>query len=93
MLEQPLLFTGYSSIQFFSLPPLSRTQLARTTLVPYHSLCSTCVTCRAPCHAIDYQVLPTQPFLGEQRISLGVASIRGICLYPHFYLSSNQLNK
>ena len=31
----------------------------------YHSLCSTCVTYRTPCHAIGHQVLPTQPLPRE----------------------------
>ena len=32
-------------------------------LVPYHSLCSTCVTYRSRYHAIGHQMRPAQPFL------------------------------
>ena len=38
----------------------SVTRSVRIHLVPYHSLCSTCVTYGMPCHAIGHQVLPTQ---------------------------------
>ena len=41
----------------------------RTPLLPYHSLCSTCVTHGKPCHVIGHQLLPTQLCLGNQRIS------------------------
>ena len=64
MLEQPLDFTGCSSIQFFSLL-LSLTQLVRLPGVTYHLLCSTCMTYGKLCHAIGHQVLPTQPLPKE----------------------------
>ena len=35
------------------------TQSVRLPMVTYPSLCSTCVACRALCHAIGHQVLPT----------------------------------
>ena len=63
--------------------PLSQTQSVRTSLVPYHLLCSTCVTNGTPYHAIGHHVLTTQPFLGKQRVSLGVASTLRMCLCPH----------
>ena len=44
-------------------------------LVPHTSLCSPGVTYRTLCHALGHQVLPSQPFLGKQRISLRVASV------------------
>ena len=43
------LLTGCLGIQFFAYP----------------SLCSTCVTYRAPCHAAGHQVLPNQPLPRE----------------------------
>ena len=47
------------------------TQPVRVPVITYHSLCSTCVTYRTPCHAIGHQVLPTHPYYsGKQRISL-----------------------
>ena len=58
MLEQYLLFTGCSIIQFFSFIPLPQTESVRAPLVPYHSLCSTCVTYGTPCPTISHQVLP-----------------------------------
>ena len=76
------LLTGSSGIQFFYSPPFP-TQSVRSPLVTYPSLCSTCVTYRTLCHAIGHQVLPTQPYLGKWRISLGVTSILSMCLHPH----------
>ena len=43
--------------------PLSLTQTVRTPLVPYHSLCSSCMTNRTPWHTVGYQVLRTKPVL------------------------------
>ena len=62
--------------------PFQNTSVRRP-LVPYHSLCSTCLTYRAPYHAIGHRMRPAQPFLGGQRISLGVTSILGMCLCSH----------
>ena len=73
MLEPPLVLTGCSSIHFFN-SLLSRTQSIRPPLVPYHSLCSTCVT---PCRSIGLKVFLPNPYLGKKRISQGVASIQG----------------
>ena len=53
------LLTGCLGIQFFDSPPFP-TQSVRLPLVTYPSLCSTCVTYRAQCHAIGHQVLPTR---------------------------------
>ena len=61
MLEQPLLFTGCSSIPFFTTLSLS----VRSHLVASTSLCSPCVTYGTLCHAIGHQVLPTQPLRRE----------------------------
>ena len=41
------------------------THSVRPPLVTYTSLCSTYVTYRTPCHAINHQVLPTQPLPKE----------------------------
>ena len=49
----------------FEFTPLSLTQLVRLQLVPYHSLCSTCVTYRTLCCAIGHQVILTQPLPSE----------------------------
>ena len=47
------------------------TQSVRLPVVTYHSLYSTCVTYRTPCHAIGHQVFPIHPYYsGKQRISL-----------------------
>ena len=90
--KTPLGETGCLSIFFYLLAaqtssflihPLSQTQSVRAPLVPYYSLFSTCVTYGMLCHVICHQVLPTQPFLGKQRIFLGVASILRVCLCPH----------
>ena len=58
-------------------------QSAGTPLVLYHSLCNNCFTYGIPCDAVGYPILPIQPFLGEQRISLGVANILRKVLFPH----------
>ena len=56
-------------MQVFNSPlPPSQTQSVKTPLLPYPSLCNTCLTYRTPCHAIGHQVLPTQLFLGKPRI-------------------------
>ena len=54
------LLTGCLGIQFLIHSPFP-TQSFRLPLVTYPSLCSTCVTYRALCRAIDHQVLPAQP--------------------------------
>ena len=56
------LLTGCLSIQFFGLP---LTLLVRPPAVNYHSLCSTSVTYRMPCHAIGHKVFPMQPLPRE----------------------------
>ena len=64
-----LLAGAYASSFFIHL--LILTQSVRLPVVTYHSLCSTCVTYRTPCSAIDHQVLPTHPYYsGKQKISL-----------------------
>ena len=76
-----------------ALPPFSWTQSAGTPLVLYHSLCNNCFTYGVPCDAVGYPMLPIQPFLGEQRICLGVANILRKVLFPHSYLTYNQFNQ
>ena len=39
---------------------LSQTQSVRTLLVPYHSLCSTCLTYRTSCYVFGHQILSMQ---------------------------------
>ena len=70
---------------------LSKTQSVRPQLVP--SLCSISVTFGTPYHVIVHQVLPTQPSLEKQRISLKVASILMMCLWPCSYFTYNQFNE
>ena len=70
ILEQPLDFTGCSSIQFFNLlpsliHPVPLIQLVRLPGITHHLLCSACVTYKTLCHAIGHRVLPTQPLLSE----------------------------
>ena len=77
----------------FKSPFFPQTQSVRTPLTPYHSLCSACVTYETPCHVIGHQVLPTQPFLGKQKFSLGVASSLIICLCSRSLLNCNQFNQ
>ena len=65
MLEQPLDFTGCSSIQFYNTPPslihsLPLTQLVKLPVVTYYLLCSACATYKTLYHATSHQVLPTQ---------------------------------
>ena len=64
MLEQPLLFNGCSSIQFFNLPPFHES----SRLVASTSLWSLFVTYGTLCHAIGHQVLPTQPLPRETEV-------------------------
>ena len=58
MLEQTLIFTGCSNIQFLNSPPFPNT--VKKSLIPFPSLCRTFVTCGTLCHSIGYQVLPIQ---------------------------------
>ena len=59
MTEQPLVFTGGSSIQFL-IHCLLLTQLLRLPGITYHLLCSNCISYRTACHSIGHQMLPTQ---------------------------------
>ena len=65
-----LLLTGGKAPRFI-IHLLILTQSVRLPAVIYHSLCSTCVTYRTPCHATGHQLLPTHPYYsGKQRISM-----------------------
>ena len=77
-----LAFLNVQASSFLIRPPFS-TQSVRLPLVTYPSLCSTCVTYRTLCHAIGHQALPLNPYLGKQRISLGVTTILSMCLCSH----------
>ena len=82
--QTPLVETGcLSSFYYLLAAQASSIQSLKTPLVPYHSLCSTCLTYKMSCQAIGHQLLPTQPFLAKQRISLEVASILMLCLCQH----------
>ena len=59
LLEQTLVFIGNIASSFNSPPSLK--QSVRPALVPYHSLCNTCVTYKTLCCSIGHQVLPTKP--------------------------------
>ena len=70
--KTPLGETGYLGNPYFIhwLPkhPLfwfTLTQSVRLPMITYPSLCSPCVTYGTLCHAIDHQVLPTQPLSRE----------------------------
>ena len=72
----------------FLIHPLSQTQSVRIPLISYHALCSACMTYGIPLiYYIDHQVLPTQPLLGKQRISLRVTSILRMCFCLHSQLT------
>ena len=82
MREQPFLFTGCSSIQFFnSLPFLKQNRLGQTWYPTHHlqSLCDLRDT--IPGHWSPSACHPTFP--RKQKFSLGVARILRICLCPH----------
>ena len=89
MLEQPLLSTGSSSIQFFYSPPFRNTVSQATfgtlTLTMQH-LCEL----RDAWRSTGHQVLPTQPQVGKKRISLRMANIRRMLLCPHTQITCNQ---
>ena len=88
MLEQPFLFTSCSSIQFFnSLFVIYRTPCCTRGRTSHLILCDLWDT--MPCQN-SLLSFPTQPFLGKQRISLGVASISTICLCSHSLFTSHQ---
>ena len=60
MRKQPLeLLVAQASV--FKIHLLPQTQSIRPHLVPYPSLCSSCVNYGMICHAIGDQVLSTQP--------------------------------
>ena len=78
-------------IQFFNSPPFP-TQSVRLPLVAYPFTAQhVCDLQDTMPYAISHQVLPTQPLLGKQRISLKVTSILSICLCSHIQLDCNQL--
>ena len=100
--KTPLGQTGYLSNLYyllaaenpvFLIQSLSRTQSVKTPLVPYHSLCSTCVTYGTPCQIIVHQILPTKLIPRKQRISLRVASIVRMYLCTHYHFTCNTFNQ
>ena len=48
-------------------------------------------TFRTLCHASSHLFLPLNPYLGKQRIFLGVASILSMCIHSHTQLDCNYL--
>ena len=72
-----------AQVSSFLIHPHSQTQSVRTPLAPYHTLCNNLYDLQMPCHTISHQALPTQHFLGVQRISLGVASILRMCFLSY----------
>ena len=60
MLEQPSVFIGCSSIEFFNLLPFHN-KVTEPPVVTYQSLRRTHVSYKTPCHSICHQVLPNQP--------------------------------
>ena len=84
------LFTGCLSIQFFDSPPfpntVSQAAFGYLPLTVQH-LCD--LRDAIPHHWSTNASHPT-PYLGKQRISLGVAIILSMCLCPHTQLDCNQ---
>ena len=90
MLEQPLVFTGCSSIQFFNSPPVPNTvsEAAQSSLlltVPHR--CDLQDT--MPRHSSPNASHPN-PCLGKQKISLEVASVLTLYLCSHSSFTSHQ---
>ena len=83
MLEQPLVFTGCSSIQFFNSPhslnTVSEAAQGNLPLTMQH-LCDLGNTMLLHCSP---SASHPNPCLGKQRISLGVGSILWMYLCPH----------
>ena len=80
LLEQPLDFTGCSSIQFFNSHPFpEHSQLAHTWHITPHCAVLVWLTWH---HATLWVTkrFPPNHCLGKQKISLGVASILRMCL-------------
>ena len=76
-------FTGALASSFL-IHLLIPTQSVRPPLVTYHSLCSTCVTYKTPCHVIGHQVLPTHPLLFREAEDFReMTSILSMCLCSH----------
>ena len=77
------LFTVYLSIQFFDTHLFSHTGSQAAfgyLLLTMQHLCD--LLDAMPCHCSPSASHPT-PYLGKQRISLGVAIILSMCLCPH----------
>ena len=82
MLEQALLFTGCSNIQFFNSPPFPKHSQLGHTWYPTPQCVQPLYNFWMPYQVIAHQVAPTQLFLGKQTIFLGVASILRMSLCP-----------
>ena len=77
-----LLTGAYASTFWIHL--LILTQPVRLPVVTYHSLCSTCVAYRTPCHSIGHQVLPHPPLIFREAEDFHeVTSILNMCLCSH----------
>ena len=83
-----LLFFINQASSFFICSLSQHSQLGYLWLPTPHC-CSTCVTYRMPLHKSSYQML--HPYLGKQRIALGVTSILSMRLCSHTLLDYNQL--
>ena len=90
MLEQPLVFTGCSSIQFFNLP-------SSPTAVSQGAWCNLPLTVQHLCDLWDAMPLHWSPSafhpnscLGQQRISLGVTSILSMFLCSHALFTTHK---
>ena len=85
--SNPWLFRLLKYSAFNSFP--SSNTVSETTPIAYHSLCSISLTYGMPCIAIA-RYFPLNHFLGNQKISLRVASIMKLCHCPHVQYTCNQ---
>ena len=97
MLEQRLVFTSCSSIQFFNLPPSLNTVSEAGSLWQPTTHRSLQRIVQHLCELWDSMpyhwtssVSHSNPCLGKQRNSLGVASILSMCLCSHTAFISHQ---
>ena len=81
MFQQPLVFTGYSSIQFLVHPPFPNTVNEATLSALQVTMQHLCIGHHVAPLITRYFLLNT--YIEKQRISLVMASILNMCLCPH----------
>ena len=84
MLEQPLLFTGCSSVQFFNSPPIPKH--GRPGHLWYPTTRCVVLVWLTGRHATIFftKYFPPNLYLERLKVSLGVASILKMCLCLNF---------